>query len=308
MSWLVTGVTGLLGANAASSLTDAGMRVVGVARSAPAAAGVEVMPVDLASATARDGLVDRAGCDVVLHTAAVSSIEACERDPEAARELNTVAAADLAAQAARSGAAFVHISTDAVFDGDRGGYREDDPVSPLSVYGRTKADAEQAVLDANPAALVARVNFYGWSPTGRRSLLEFFARALSEGRSVHGFTDVRVSTLYVADLVDALVAAVDRGAGGLLHVAASESITKFDFGRRVAAEFGWDPALVLEGSSADVLEHRRGSDLSLDVSRFESVVGALPAQAASIARAHEDSRAGLPGRVAAYSQEGENEH
>jgi dTDP-4-dehydrorhamnose reductase len=203
MSWLVTGVTGLLGANAATSLSDAGARVVGVARSIPAVSGLDVLPVDLSSVSARAGLVDRAGCDVVLHTAAVSSIEACERDPAAARELNTVAAADLAAQAARAGAAFVHISTDAVFDGERGGYREDDPVSPQSVYGRTKADAERAVLDANPSALVARVNFYGWSPTGRRSLLEFFARALSAGSTVRGFTDVRVSTLYVADLVDA---------------------------------------------------------------------------------------------------------
>ncbi len=78
----------------------------------------------------------------------------------------------------------MHISTDAVFDGDRRLYREDDPPNPLSIYARTKLEGEQAVLQPNPQALVARVNLFGWSLSGKRSLAEFFFNNLKRGKSV----------------------------------------------------------------------------------------------------------------------------
>ncbi len=299
-SWLVTGVSGLLGSNAALDLS-AGHRVVGSARIAPVGLPVEVVAADLADPVSRSGLVRRAGADVVLHAAAVSTIEEADRDPALAHEVNVVASADLAAQAAEAGAAFVYISTDAVFDGARGAYSEDDAPAPRSTYGRTKLDGERAVLDSHPGALVARVNFYGWSPSGRRSLAEFFYSALSRGAAVNGFEDQVVSTLYAGALVEALAALLEVGASGIVHVASSEPTTKFSFGRRIAESFGYDPELVRPARSTDHLQIPRGTRLDLDTAKMESLLGhPADGQQASIDRLVRDHEAGRPAALRAF--------
>jgi dTDP-4-dehydrorhamnose reductase len=269
--------------------------VIGVARTAPGGAPVPFHARDLSRPEDRAGLVDAVGPDVVLHTAAVSSIEACERDPELAEELNVRAAADLAAQAASAGSRFVHISTDAVFDGARGGYAEDDEPSPTTAYGRTKLAGERAVLEANPDAIVARVNFYGWSPSGRRSLAEFFHGNLAAGTAVNGFEDVVVSTLEVSLLVEAIEALVAVRASGLIHVVSGEPISKFTFGRRVATTFGFDPELVRPARSTDHLEIKRGSRLDLSTARMAALLGApAPGQQEGLDRLVAAHAAGLP--------------
>jgi len=269
--WLITGATGLLGSNAALRLSQS-HEVVGTARNRPPLYRGKFFEADLTGRSGRDGVVDKAAPDVVLHTAAIASIEACEREPELARALNVDAAVELAAQAEQAGATFVHISTDAVFDGEMGAYREDDDTSPTSEYGRTKRDAELAVLDANPQAIVARVNFYGWSPTGNRSLAEYFFNRLSEGQDAPGFTDTVVSTLYVDFLVDYLASLVRVNASGVFHVASGEPTSKFQLGRRIASAFGFDSNRVTASESTSVLEVRRGSLLSLDVSKLEAAL------------------------------------
>jgi dTDP-4-dehydrorhamnose reductase len=303
VSWLVTGATGLLGANAMLDLAEHG-GAKGVARTLPSDFVAGGFELDLASPDARRGVVERSSARVVLHAAAVSSIEACERDPDFARALNVDAAADLARQAAEVGATFIHISTDAVFDGKVGSYSEDDPTSPTSVYGRTKRDAELAVLDANPTALVARVNFYGWSPSGTRSLAEYFYRRVSAGQEAPGFRDVVVSTLYVRTLVERLRQLAALSTTGVLHVVNDESTSKFEFGRRLAAEFGYDPELVTPSRSSEHLDVARGARLDLDTSRMRTLLGGLTTnQATGMAALVHDHRAGRPAALASLHPE-----
>jgi dTDP-4-dehydrorhamnose reductase len=293
-TWLVTGASGLLGANAAVHLS-ARNRVVGLARTVPSGAPVDFRALDLSRAEDRAGILAEVGADVVLHTAAVSSIDECERQPGLAEELNVRAAADLAFQASRAGARFIYISTDAVFDGSRGGYLEDDAPSPTTTYGRTKLAGERAVLEANPDALVARVNFYGWSPTGRRSIAEFFHSHLDAGTTVNGFEDVVVSTLEVSYLLDSLQALVDVSASGIVHVVSSQAVSKFDFGRALAATFGFDPELVRPARSTDHLAIQRGSRLDLSTAKIARLLGSPPpGQQEGLDRLAASRRTGLP--------------
>lgn len=296
--WLVTGATGLLGANA---MTTWGLDAVGVARRIPRSPVTgELLGRDISIAAERDGLVERVQPAAVLHAAAISTIEGCEADPAAAHELNVVASVDLAGQAHRSGARFVFISTDAVFDGQRGQYSEGDSPSPQSEYGRTKAEAEQRVLEANPDALVARVNFYGWSPSGTRSLAEFFWARLAAGQETPGFTDVHVSTTYVGDLITAIDDLVRVQASGIFHVVSPGAVSKFSFGRMLAEEFGFDAGLLVERSARDVLALPRGADLSLRTERLETALGhPLPDQRSGLRSLHADREAGLVDRLAA---------
>lgn len=299
MRWMVTGATGLLGANAAIDLS-AHSDVVGVARHFPAHVGVQFVSADLADSEGRRALIARSASDVVLHCAAVSSIEACERDPELARILNVDTSADLAAQASREGVKFVHISTDAVFDGAAGPYAEDAVTTPTTTYGRTKRDAEIAVLDANPDAIVARVNFYGWSPTGKRSLVEFFFDRLASGRSVPGFTDVRVSTMYAGSLVAQIERLVASDARGLFHVVNDEAISKFDFGVAVANTFGFDATLVRPSSASDHLAIARGANLELRTNKLRSVTGVGTSQEGDLMLLKAGALAGRRAAVSEY--------
>lgn len=270
--WLVTGATGLLGSNAIVRLSGQ-HEVVGAARSRPSRYRGDFIEADIEYEASRNGLIERASPNVVLHAAAMATIEACEDDPQRARAINVTAAADLAKQAETAGASFIYISTDAVFDGSKGSYRESDEPSPISEYGRTKLAGERAVLEASTNALVARVNFYGWSPTGSRSLAEYFYNRLSRGEEAPGFEDTVVSTLYVDYLIDYLVDLVELRSRGLFHVASGEPISKYEFGRLIASSFGFDPSKVIRAQSSSVLAVRRGSQMGLDVSKLESILG-----------------------------------
>ncbi len=265
------------------------------------------MAVDLSSPSERIGLVERSRADVILHTAAVSSIEACERDPDLARELNVRAAKDLAAQARELGAQFIHVSTDAVFDGKRGGYVPTDTPSPSTEYGRTKADAEAAVLDVYPAAIVARVNFYGWSPSRSRSLAEFFYNRLSRGENAPGFTDVTVSTMYVRTLIDHLIALQGAGASGIVHAVNDQPTTKFDFGVTLSRAFGFDPGRVVRSTSSEHLSIGRGSNLTLNTDRLHEIID-VPntTQESDLQRLAEDASSGRRTALSAFSPEEKN--
>ena len=299
--WLVTGATGLLGANCLR-LLDGG--VFATARSLPPVLDVPALGValDLTDPAARRGLVVRSGASTVLHTAAVATIEGCENDPDLAFELNVRAAADLASQAHDAGVGFIHVSTDAVFDGRDGGYTESSTPNPQTVYARTKLEAEHAVLDAHPGALVARVNFYGWSSTGRRGLAEFFYNRLCQGQVTPGFDDQRVSTLQVAHLVESLVAIESRWRGGLVHVVSSESVTKYEFGVGLASALGLRAELVERAHQADHLGTVRGSQLNLDTSLAASILGhPMPDQASGFERLRTEFDEGVPAAIRAYA-------
>jgi len=284
-TWLVTGANGFLGANLGAFLAGRARRI-GAVRSARAEGTLfdEYVAADLEDPTAVVRAIEERRPDVVVHSAAMASHEACEDDPQRARLINTAASEVLARAAAGTGSRFVLISTDAVFDGARGHYTEDDTPTPTSVYGRTKVEAEQAALAATDA-LVVRTNFFGWSPTGRRSILEFFVNALTAGQQVRGFTDFTTSSAYAQVLAEALWDLSEAEASGIVHLTSPDAMTKYDFGVAVAAEFGLDASLITPARS-DIRPPREG-DISLDVGRVQALLGrSLPTMTEGIRLAH----------------------
>lgn len=170
MRLLLTGASGLLGGYLRRNLaqTDADVIVWGGTRPAPGMLSIDLANFDQVTAAFR-----AARPDVVLHAAAVSSVAEAFRDPPHAWQVNQLATERLAALAGDAGARLVYVSTDLVFDGMRGGYRESDPAQPLSVYGRTKLAAETAVLAASGSTVsnvVARVSLVVASVAGARGL------------------------------------------------------------------------------------------------------------------------------------------
>jgi dTDP-4-dehydrorhamnose reductase len=224
--------------------------------------------------------------DVVLHCAALASHEECELNPDLAWTINVESTATLAGICAELGSKLIHISTDAVFDGTRGNYSELDEVNPFSIYGETKAHAEVEVAKLNPGALIVRTNFFGWSPSGRSSVLEFFVRGLSQTGDVIGFTDYRVTSIYVDDLIANICDTVRENWDGLLHVASSDAQSKFEFGKLVAAELNLPQSRVVPGKRWAPMS----LDLSLDTSALQKRTSMrTPTQQTGIHRALEET-------------------
>jgi dTDP-4-dehydrorhamnose reductase len=216
--------------------------------------------------------------DWVIHCAALALVDACEAEPDLAHQLNIEVPRKLAAFVARGGARLLHISTDAVFDGQRGDYSEEDLPNPLSVYGRTKLAGERAVEEANPGALIARINIYGWSLSGERSLAEWFFYNLQAGKRVRGFTDVYFCPLLVNDLAGILLKMLSLGLSGLYHAVSSECVTKYDFGLALARQFGLNENLISPSSVAEGgLKGLRSTRLTLNSDKLaEALGGPLP--------------------------------
>jgi dTDP-4-dehydrorhamnose reductase len=196
-------------------------------------------------------LLDASQPDLVVNCAGMTSVEVCEADPEGAHEANVVLPARLAKACGVHGIGLVHISTDHLFDDRTTSFSETDRPAPLNVYGRTKADGEQAVLAACPAALVARTNFFGWGTSYRASFTDFIIAGLRTGKGPLLFDDVHFTPILIDDLVGAIHRLVACGAQGLYHTVGEERLSKYAFGCAVANAFGLDGTLLRKGTIAD---------------------------------------------------------
>ena len=304
MRLLLTGVTGLLGINLAWEALQAGHEIVGVGRRPLPRAPFRVLSLDLAVQGAAEAAFRMARPDAVVHAAALADLEACERQPALAARLNAELPGEIAALAARSGVPLVHISTDAVFDGQRGDYTEDDAPRPLSVYARTKLAGERAVQRAYPAAVVLRVNFFGWSLSGRRSLAEWFFGNLREGRTMRGFTDVFFRPLLANHLASLILAVIEQRLSGLYHALSPRCLSKYAFGVALAEQFGYDPAHIQPASVADAgLIARRAHNLTLRSDKLAAALGKpLPSWEDGLAAFHRQHLEGYPHRLRAWHQ------
>jgi len=304
MKILVTGASGLLGLNL--SLLEMGMHsIVGVDRSKLAGTPFEIIKADLLDPEVEHRILDTVRPDAVIHTAALANLESCEEQPETARLLNAELPGELAAACARRGIGMMHISTDAVFDGTKDGvYTEEDATNPQGIYADTKLQGEQNVLSANPSAVVVRVNFFGWSLNGTRSLPEFFINSLSAGKRADGFTDVFFCPLFVGDLAELLIKMLDKGLNGIYHVVGSESLSKYDFGVGIARRFGLDEGLIDPVSVEESdLKARRSHNLRLSVHKLSTVIGeSVPGFSTGLDRFYAQYQQGYPQKLRSYQQ------
>lgn len=305
MKLLVTGSSGLLGLNLALEAMSA-HEVIGADRGKLTRAPFRVVKTDLLAPGAVEALLDAARPDWVVHCAALADLEACEENPDLARRLNADLPGDLAAACARRGIRLVHISTDAVFDGTKDGfYTEEDAPNPLGIYARTKLAGERAVLEAYPGAIVARVNFYGWSLGGRRSLAEFFFNNLTHNKSMSGFTDVVFCPMFVGHLANVLLSMLRKGLRGLYHAVGPQAMSKYQFGVEIARKFSLpeseiSPKSILSSS----LTARRSHNLWLSTDKLSTDLGeSLPDFSTGLNEFYEQYRQGYPQKIRSFAQQ-----
>ncbi len=274
MRIFITGISGLLGLNMAVQLRGE-HQVSGCYYSHPVKLeGVEALKLDLTRSDETTCALRDIRPDLVIHTAGLTSVEACEDDAELAYRLNVVAARHAGQATATLGARLVHISTDHLFAGTEPWRTEDDAAAPLNVYARTKLQAEDAVLQATPDALIVRTNFFGWGTPVRTSFSDWILESLRARRDLTMFSDVFFTPLLINDLIDLVMVLVSRNARGVLNVAGGERLSKYAFAMTLAWAFG-EPTDVIRNISVDAFSFkaRRPRDMSLCSARSEVLLG-----------------------------------
>ncbi len=297
--YLVTGASGLLGINLCLNIASDN-EVIGVFYQQKLSnPPFKVVQADFSDPRTPLTWIEDLKPDVIIHCAAMANLDACESDPLKAKQVNAELPEALAYLSHKNGIQMIHISTDAVFDGTKGDYHEDDQTNPLSIYAQTKLAGEHAVLAANADAAIARVNFYGCSVSGMRSLSEFFFNNLQAGKQVNGFTDVFFCPLLVNDLVDALLKMVNLRLNGVYHVVSRECLSKYEFGQRIANLFNFKVNLInpISVSNSGLLA-ARSPDLTMSTEKLAKALGyPLPDQQTGFERLKKIYIEGYPQRV-----------
>jgi len=297
MRIFITGVSGLLGINAALQLKER-HEVSGAYLTHPIKVpDVSAYPVDLSKAVAVEEIFRAKRPEVVLHTAGLTNVDACEANPAEAKRLHVKVTQHVARAAKQVGARLVHISTDHLSDGTKDFVTEESAPAPLNEYARTKWQAEQVAVKECPGALIIRTNFFGWGTPVKKSFSDWILDGLRSGRTRTLFQDVYISPLLINDLVDVVEELIQCKESGIFNVASRDRISKFEFGMRLEKLFGRSPGAVLEPVSVSLIEGlaHRPLDMSLNTQKVARLLGKpMPTVEAGLKRLKELELQGWP--------------
>ncbi len=192
--------------------------------------------------------------DLVLNAAGAADVDRCEREPSYARSGNVAIVENLVSAIAHSDARLIHFSTDFVFDGSSGPYGEDASPHPINEYGRTKLEGEAAALRLGPRTTVIRVcALYSTDLSKRTNALSAVVNTLRLGMPYRAAVDLFNCPTSVADLADAVAALCEhQELPQILHLAAPESMSRFDFAVRIAEAFCLDASQIERSKSSEI--------------------------------------------------------
>lgn len=214
----------------------------------------------------------------VVNAAAIADANVCEKDPKLARAVNVAGARNVARVCEELGAYLVQYSTDLVFDGHAGMYREDDEPNPLSVYAATKLESEGAALSSDTNASVLRTAIvYGKSSGKRKTFFEVVIEKARKGDSVKVFADQYRSFMYAGDSASAVASLIENDCVGIYHAGGAERLSRYDFMTRALDRLGVSTDTLEKTSMADLPgQASRPPDCSLDSSKLIGETGWRP--------------------------------
>lgn len=272
---LVTGANGLLGRHILYlTAGQQAWQVYATGRGADRREpdGYTYRAADLTDRAAVASLLAEVQPDVILHTAAMTRVDDCEDRPEEAMAANVEAVRYLSQAAPQ--AHLIHLSTDFVFDGQKGMYREEDQPRPLSHYGQTKMLSEEVALAHQSAAVVRTVLVYGTAPTPSRSnFVLWVVNSLRRGQSIQVVDDQWRTPTLVDDLADGCLRIARQQATGIFHLSGKDGLSPWQFAHLIAEVFELDSSLI-EATNATRYQEKgqRPPKTGLDISKARQLL------------------------------------
>ena len=212
--------------------------------------------------------------DVIINLAALTNVDFCESNPEIAKEVNTNGVQNLVD--VFSGR-IIHLSTDYVFDGLKGPYKEEDQINPISVYGKTKYDAEKIVLDKNNN-LVLRANvLYNMFGNNKASFLNWVVNNLKNKNSIQVVNDQFNNPTWTESIAEILVNCLNKNMSGLYHWGDQDYLSRYDFAIKIAESYNLKSDLIKQISTSQLKQMApRPLNGGLDQSKLKKYLNIIP--------------------------------
>ncbi|MCX5778241.1 MAG: dTDP-4-dehydrorhamnose reductase [Elusimicrobia bacterium] len=251
MKILITGITGQLGTALAESLQD-NHEITGLCKDSSSSTHPTVK-ADLSDWKTVYDAITRINPDVVIHTAAQSNVDACEKDPEYAYRINALGTRNIAIACQRFDAVMVHISTDYVFSGDnapQGGYTEFDATAPASVYGKSKLQGEEFVRSLLSRYFIVRTSWlFGRT---RANFVSQIVSALNEGSPYTAVDDMYSAPTLVTDLADGIAHLITTPLYGTYHLTNTGFSSRYEIAQAIAVQLGVPHTVIRKASLKDL--------------------------------------------------------
>ena len=266
MKTLVTGASSLPGYRTVKAALDRGHQAVAVYMQNPIIMEdekLERVRLDITDREALHKLLAKEKPDIVLHMAALGDVDLCEKDKVLAWKTNVQATVDLVSSLPHPPPFVLYLSTDYVFDGERGHYAESDPPNPVDYYGLTKLMGEVICDSGTPECAIVRASsIYGLGP-GRSNFAKFIIDKLSIGETVKALTDQYTSPSQASTLAEAIMEIAEAKLKGIFHIT-GERMRRYEFAVMLAEKLGFDKSLIKQASMGDMKWYaKRPRDSSL---------------------------------------------
>jgi len=244
---LFTGGSGLLALNSALYLRNDFEVYLGLHNRIINLQGVHSCKLDLENEQELEKELIRINPDILINAAGMTNVEECELKPNDAEKINAIVPGILARLSKKLNIYFAHISTDHLFDGTKCFQTEDDSISPLNEYGKSKAKGEQEVIKYNKDALIVRTNFFGWGTSYRQSFSDFIINSLRQEKKITLFSDVYFTPIFIQTLIELIQVLIKNNRTGIINIVGNERISKYEFGILIAEIFGLNKNLIEKG-------------------------------------------------------------
>jgi dTDP-4-dehydrorhamnose reductase len=230
--------------------------------------GAKLVKVDLTDFGELKRVFQEIQPSAVIHTAALSQPNYCQTHQEESHSINVTASLNIAGLCADNSIPCVFTSTDLVFDGVKGCYKETDRVNPLNIYGEHKVMAEVGMLQRYPQTAICRMPLmFGDATPTATSFLQSFLKTLREGKELKLFTDEFRTPVNGKTAAEGLLLALEK-VQGIIHLGGKERISRYDFGGLLVEIFEIPNAKIQPSQQKDVkMAAPRASDVSLDSSK-----------------------------------------
>ncbi|WP_316796441.1 NAD(P)-dependent oxidoreductase [Pedobacter agri] len=249
---LTTGSNGLLGQKITEKvLAEGRVKLIATSKGAnryPVTNGYQYAEMDILDPVQVRTIIEKFKPNAIVHTAAMTNVDTAEANKELCRQLNVEATQNLVSLCEELNIQFIHLSTDFIFDGANGPYKEEDAPNPLSYYGETKLLAELAVKESKANwAILRTILVYGITNDMSRSNIVLWAKgALEKGFPINVVNDQwRMPTL-AEDLAEACLLAVEKNSQGVYHVSGKDYMSIADLVRKVADYWSLDKSIISE--------------------------------------------------------------
>jgi dTDP-4-dehydrorhamnose reductase len=277
MRILVTGSSGLLGERILPLLVDNGHEVVSAYATRLPPAGRPIN-LDLMNPASISKVIEQVRPDIIIHAASVTDVDLCEERPGMAMHVNGVATGTIGVVAHTVGAYVVYVSTDYVFDGQTGNYREGDETNPINHYGRSKLQGERLLAKSGATYCVARTSVvYGWGREYRPNFALWVVGKLRSRQIARVVNDQFASPTLDFNLAEMIMDLAGKRYEGLMHLAGATRADRYSFALQIADTFGLDRGLIHPVSSDSInWKAKRPRDSSLNIQKAQSTLKIEP--------------------------------